>query len=337
MANNRNISVIGSLNTDLITRTTRIPAAGETLLSQSFSTGSGGKGANQAVACARLARKNATTPVDIPIRMVGAVGGDSFAKDLLRDLQSNGINTDGVTIKPSMKSGIAVIIVDEETGENRILMSPNANFALRLWDFTNLTSLLPDLIVLQLEIPLNTTLGILEVAKKNGADVLLNPAPAQMLPNEAWDAVMHLIVNESEASIITESTEAQPSWLKWGEHFERIIRLGVRHVIITLGAQGVVYLDCRLKKFWLYPAKQVNVVDTTAAGDTFVGAYAIAVMRQKGHSGNVAQAVKWANAAAAKTVERHGAQAAIPWLEEVEAFDEDVWEDGMGFDRWFQR
>lgn len=334
------ITIIGSLNTDLITRTTRVPAAGETLISQSFDTGSGGKGANQAVACARLSRRKQSNPSsssDIAVRMVGAVGDDTFGHDLLGDLQSNGINTTGVVVKEGEKSGVAVIIVEEQTGENRILMSPNANFSLKPSDFTSMPAPLPDLIVLQLEIPVDTTLQILRVAKKKVVEVLLNPAPAQELPKEAWEAVTHLIVNEPEAAIITQTTKERPSWLKWGEHTERIIALGVRHVIITLGAEGVVYLDTRLKKFWLYKANQVSVVDTTAAGDTFVGAYAVAITRQQEGKGNVACAVKWANAAASKTVERKGAQVAIPWLDEVEEFDSGAWDQGMGFDGWFQR
>lgn len=261
--------------------------------------------------------------------MIGAVGNDPFGDDLVKGLDENGIDTSGVMKKKGEKSGVAVIIVEEETGENRILMSPNANFSLRPEGFEGLGERLPDLVVLQLEIPVDTTLQILKVAKEKGIEVLLNPAPAQHLPKEAWEAVTHLIVNESEASTITNSTKEKVSWLKWGEHTERIIELGVRHVTITLGAEGVVYMDTQLRKFWLYRAERVQVVDTTAAGDTFVGAYAIAVLRQRERKGNVAAAVKWANLAAAKTVERRGAQGAIPWRDEVEGFDPDAWEEDV--------
>ena len=338
MANPHIITIIGSINTDLVTLTPRVPSAGETLISSSFATGSGGKGANQAVACARLSRDSASAPInDISVRMIGAVGDDTFGHDLRTDLKSNGIDTDGVSVLEGERSGVAVIIVEEGTGENRILMSPNTNFCLRPENFQTLPMPLPELLVLQLEIPLDTTLRILKAAKEKSVEVLMNPAPAQKLPMEAWEAVTHLIVNESEASIITDSTDQEPSWLQWGQHTERIIALGIRHVTVTLGAQGVLYLDTRLKKFWIYEAKKVSVVDTTAAGDTFVGAYAVGIIRQRNRQGNVAQAVKWANAAAAKTVEKRGAQSAVPWGEDVERFDGDVWEDGMGFDRWFQR
>ena len=283
MAKSR-IAVIGSLNTDLITRTSRIPAAGETLISQSFDTGSGGKGANQAVACARL------SPNNVDVCMIGAVGDDAFGHDLIEGLQNDGVETSRVKITKGEKTGVAVIIVEEQTGENRILMSPNANYSLRAGDFNRLEDFWSmgmrastglDLIVLQLEIPVDTTLQILRTAKTNRIDVLLNPAPAQVLPKEAYRAVTHLIVNESEAAIVTNTADKNPDWSKWGPHFEAIIALGVQHVIITLGSEGVVYLENQQQKLWQFPAEKVNVVDTTAAGDTFVGAYAVAVTAGK--------------------------------------------------------
>lgn len=324
------ITVIGSLNTDLTTLTTRLPSAGETLLSRSFSTNSGGKGANQAVACARLSRPNITSPVDITVRMVGAVGDDTFGQDLLNDLRSNSIETTDVVVREGERSGVAVIIVEESTGENRILMSPNANFSLKPSGFERLSDPVPDLLVLQLEIALDTTLQILRAVKEKGVEVLLNPAPAQKLPEEAWSAVTHLIVNESEAAIITGYPAEQSPWLQFGEHTKRILALGVRHTVITLGAQGVIYLDPKLQVLLHYSAKDVNVVDTTAAGDTFVGAYAVAVVR---HKEKVPLAVNWANEAASKTVERRGAQMAIPWGEEVEAF-ENMTNEGERFLEW---
>ena len=279
--------------------------------------------------------------------MIGAVGDDTFGTDLLKDLQRNGIDTQDVTMRKGERSGVAVIIVEEQTGENRILMSPNANFSLRPEEFSSLPSPLPDLLVLQLEIPLTTTLQISKTAREQKVDVLLNPAPAQDLPVELWESVTHLIVNETEASIITQSTTtaSPPSWLQWGDHTSRIIALGVRHVTITLGAKGVLYIDTHARKFWLFPAHKVKaVIDTTAAGDTFVGAYAVAArkLKGKGDEASMAGAVRWANAAAAKAVEREGAQDAIPWADEVEKFDRHAREEGMvltreDFDREVER
>ena len=317
-----NITIIGSLNTDLITRTSRIPAAGETLISSSYDTGCGGKGANQAVACARLSRDKGAKAEEAgcTVNMIGAVGDDMFGRDLINGLASNGIGVDGVRIKQGEKSGVAVIIVEEESGENRILMSPNANYALRPSDFQTLPDPLPDLIILQLEIPLTTVLHVLKLTREKDVEVLLNPAPAVKLPREAYAAINHLIVNETEADIVTDTTGQEHSWICWGEHVERLVDLGVCHVLITLGAQGVIYLHTERQRVLRVSGEKVAVVDSTAAGDTFVGAYAAALV-ERGKERRDYDFMKFlvtlANRAAAKTVQREGAQVAIPWRDEV--------------------
>ena len=338
-----NITIIGSLNTDLITRTPRIPAAGETLISSSYDTGCGGKGANQAVACARLSRTRGSEIQDAEctINMIGAVGDDMFGRDLMNGLASNGIGVDGVRVKSGEKSGVAVIIVEEESGENRILMSPNANYALSPSDFKSLPSPLPDLIILQLEIPVVTLLHILKLAREKDVEVLLNPAPAVTLPREAYSAIRHLVVNETEASTITGTTEQKHSWALWGEHMERLIDLGVRHVSITLGAEGVIYLDTEVKRVLRVLGEKVTVVDSTGAGDTFVGAYAGALAKidktSRGDFSPMMHLVAFANRAAAQTVQRGGVQNAIPWRNEVSL--EDILASagsGISFDEWKQ-
>ena len=331
------IRVIGSINIDLITRTSRIPAAGETIISQSFDTGHGGKGANQAVACARLSRKKNHELGQVEVRMDGAVGADTFGEELIDGLRANGVTTTGINRIVEERTGAAVIIVEEQTGENRILMSPNANYSLAPSAFVQISGPLPNLIVLQMEIPLDTTLQILRTAKEMGVDVLLNPAPAQTLPKEAYLAVTHLIVNESEAAIISSSVGSNPPWTEWGDHFERLIALGVHHTILTLGGEGVIYLNTDEQKIWRFHAEKVDVVDTTAAGDTFVGAYATAVMANARTGWNTAAAVSWANTAAAKTVERRGAQSAIPWLDEVPAYSGHCNQPYETFDEWRRR
>ena len=258
--------------------------------------------------------------------MVGAVGDDSFGQDLIKGLDENGIDVAGVTIQRGQKSGVATIIVEETTGENRILVSPNANFSLRPGMFSELAAPLPDLIVLQLEIPLDATLQILRAAKERDIEVLLNPAPAQKLPREAYEAVAHLVVNESEAAFVTGCEGRALDWTVDGPHTRQLFGLGVRHVVVTLGARGVLYKDCTEGGIKVCGAEKVLVKDTTAAGDTFVGAYAVAVSRNRSHRSfqAVAKAVEWANRAAAKTVEREGAQVAIPWLDEVPEISEEV-------------
>lgn len=337
-----NITIIGSLNTDLITRTSRIPAAGETLISSSYDTGCGGKGANQAVACARLSRAkdSRVEEAGCTVNMIGAVGDDMFGRDLINGLVSNGIGVDEVRVKAGEKSGVAVIIVEEESGENRILMSPNANYALRPSDFERLPDPLPDLIILQLEIPLVTVLHILKIAREKDVEVLLNPAPAVKLPREAYSAVHHLVVNETEASIITSTTAQQHSWALWGDHMERLIDLGIRHVLITLGAEGVIYIDTEVQRVLRVLGEKVTVVDSTGAGDTFVGAYAGMLARSGKEFRDfhtMMHVVACANRAAAKTVQKGGVQSAIPWRNEVSL--ENILASagsGISFDEWKQ-
>ena len=314
------ISVIGSLNTDLVSRVTRTPNGGETLITKSFNTGSGGKGANQAVACARLSRRKGTLDGLVSVDMFGAVGDDSFGKDLKRDLGNNCVFAEGVVEKKGEKSGVAIIIVEEESGENRILMSPNANYSLKPEGFLELSKRsgsYADLIVLQLEIPLDTTLQILKTAYERKIEVLLNPAPAQKLPKEAYKAVTHLIVNESEAAIITGNGGKSIEWAQECPERQMIRALGVPHVIITLGARGVCLMTHERGE--VIEGQKTKVKDTTAAGDTFVGAYAVAITtNQRDRSFTALRAaVDWANKAAAKAVEKEGAQASIPWLDDV--------------------
>ena len=334
-----NISVIGSLNYDLITRTSRIPTAGETLVSSSYDTGCGGKGANQAVACARLLRKRDAEPsqAECSVDMIGAVGDDMFGRDLIDGLASNGIGVDGIRVKAGKKSGVAIIIVEEESGENRILMSPNANYTLRPSDLDILPEPSQALIILQLEIPLDTVLHVLKLARKSGVEVLLNPAPAVELPREAYSAVHHLVVNETEASIITSTTTQQLSWRLWGEHMERLINLGVRHVLITLGADGVIYLDTKQQVVVHILGEKVEVVDSTGAGDTFVGAYATMlakIPKQHRQFPSMLKGVAFANAAAAMTVQRAGVQAIIPYQDEVFTNSLTAIGIGISFDDW---
>ncbi|KAL8785904.1 MAG: hypothetical protein Q9195_008449 [Heterodermia aff. obscurata] len=303
------ITVIGSLNKDLVTRTSRIPGAGETLTSESFATGSGGKGANQAVACARLGKRDVHSNGKVLVRMIGAVGDDAFGIELIDGLHRDGINADGVQTLSHKKTGVSVILVEVETGENRILFSPGANYFIQTEHINQvLVPGPPDLIVLQLEIRLSLVLAALKLAKDHSIDVLLNPAPALELPREAYPAITHLIMNETEAAILSKIP---------GNNWEHIAcnfhDLGVRNVIITLGSEGVFYST--RDQTGHIAAERVKVVDTTAAGDTFVGAYAVSIVSQT-HDGNhedIEVAVREANKAAAMTVQKHGAQEAIPY------------------------
>ncbi|KAL8760862.1 MAG: hypothetical protein Q9184_002972 [Pyrenodesmia sp. 2 TL-2023] len=345
------ITVIGSLNTDLITRTNRFPNPGETLTANSFSTGSGGKGANQAVACARLSRSTpsslnatrsqstSTGPSLLPIglsasshtpnaepsvhvRMVGAVGDDEFGTRLKDGLESNGIHTGDVRVIEGETTGTAVVIVEEATGENRILITPGANAHVVPSTLPDslFTPPLPSLLILQLEIPILTVIHIITTARQKGIPVLLNPAPAVELPKEVYAGLEHLVLNQTEAQTLAAGIEISSTRDNDDGRLHDICthfhRLGVQNVILTLGGEGVYWRSSTASEGTQrrVPAERVEkVVDTTAAGDTFVGAYAVGVATGQG----VGRAVLWANKAAARTVEEEGAQHAIPWRDDV--------------------
>ncbi|KAI0479020.1 Ribokinase-like protein [Xylariaceae sp. FL0804] len=328
------ITVLGSLNIDLVSYVPHHPLPGETLTSTSFAVSPGGKGANQAVACAKLSRSRAA-PVDddneaARVRMVGAVGADSYGETLRENLRAHGVDVSGVTASPGLKTGVAIIIVDQPTGQNRIVLSPEANHSFTAEQFRELPAPRPDLLIMQLEIPLPAVLAALAAARRADVPVLLNPAPAQPLPEEAYQGLAHLVVNETEAAILTGVPEAE---LATESGLERVARLfaarGVAHVVVTLGGRGVYYYFHQYSPRVggggggrLVPAHAVaDVVDTTAAGDTFVGQYALlaaaASSLSSPHPFDIGDAVERANVAAARTVEKLGAQDSIPWRDEL--------------------
>ncbi|KAF2179856.1 Ribokinase-like protein [Zopfia rhizophila CBS 207.26] len=318
------ISVVGSLNVDLVTRTSRVPVGGETLTSESFDIGFGGKGANQAVACARLSRTGRQAlnaePSDVEVRMVGAVGEDQFAPDFLKSLQKDGLNTSKVQVLSGKKTGVAVIIVESQSGENRIMFCPGANYDVPVVDLVDSDS---SVALFQLELPMNVVLHNMNVAREKGVETIINPAPAVPLLEEAYQGLGHLIVNETEAAILSGIS----SPINWDEVAAVFVSRGVKNIIITLGGEGVYYqtdkLHSQSKGGKLIPARKVQVVDTTAAGDTFVGAYSVAVARWKssfsGADFDLDSAITFANRAASMTVQKRGAQSSIPWVDEVPA------------------
>lgn len=312
------ITVLGSLNMDLVSYVPHHPLPGETLTASQFRTSPGGKGANQAVACAKLSRTASLADALADVAMVGAVGSDAYGPRLRDSLSSYGVNVDDVAVLLDADSGVAVIIVDEPSGQNRIILSPGANHRLRPADFTSFRDPVPDLLIMQLEIPLDTVMQALSSARAAGLPVLLNPAPAQELPAEAYVDLAHLVVNETEAAILSGCSETdldeEPGLRRISQLF---VDRGALNVIITLGARGVYYAT-RSGKSALVPAQKTKVVDTTAAGDTFVGSYALAVVRAGSDNFDVDAAVKTATSASAITVSRKGAQVSIPWSDELQ-------------------
>ena len=242
---------------------------------------------------------------------------------LIQGMKTDGIDTSGVKVVDDQTTGVAVILVEESSGENRILLNPGANHTLQPTDFTTASCLgfpLPDLIIMQLEIPLPTVLRILTTAKEAGVDVLLNPAPAVKLPEEAYSAITHLVVNESEAAILTgrEVEDVGQEGFEWDVVTQEFLGRGVKNVVVTLGAKGAFFASAGQKGRYVKAEKVEKVVDTTAAGDTFVGAYAVNVVRRVGKGRVSEEDVRLACRAAGRTVEKKGAQSAIPWADEVD-------------------
>ena len=296
-----NIIVVGSSNTDMVIKAKYIPAPGETILGGDFFMNPGGKGANQAVAVARLGGE---------VTFISKIGKDMFGQQTLEGLQQEGINTDFIAIDDSMPSGVALITISNNA-ENAIVVAPGANNTLLKADINRAMPLIEaaDIILLQLEIPIKIVEYVAKLGAQLGKKVILNPAPAQELSDKIYRRLYAIIPNETEAEILTgvkvidELTATKAA---------QILRdKGVQLVIITMGAKGAFVQSDTYSK--LVHGQEVIAMDTTAAGDTFNGALAVGFSK----SMDIESAVTFANKAAAITVTRLGAQSAIPYLSEL--------------------
>ena len=293
------IVVVGSINMDLVVRAPRHPEPGETILGSSFQTFPGGKGANQAVAAARLGGH---------VRMIGRVGTDSFGDSLLATLQKDQVDTSFVRRCTDTASGVALITVNEQ-GQNTIVVVPGANWKLSPQDIRDSREAFvgASVVLLQLEIPIETVKAAAEMAREEGAGVILNPAPAQQLSRNLLSKVDFLIPNESELGLLT------------GLHAvsfasDSLRSIGARRLVVTLGSQGVLVID--EDGHYQLDAHTVPVVDTTAAGDAFVGAFAVALTEHR----STREAASWGNAAGALAVTSAGAQPSLPSRSLLEDF-----------------
>jgi ribokinase len=293
----KNILIIGSINIDLVINTDILPKLGETIHGRNFMTAYGGKGANQAVDVAKLYGK---------ADMIGAVGSDEFGKLLKGNLEANHVETKGVKIADT-NSGVAVITVCG--GDNHIILDGGANDAVSpAWIDENLDLIKnADIVIFQLEIPMETIIYAAKKAKECGCKVLLNPAPAAKLPEELLAYTDIIIPNEHEAAIIT-GHENEVDALK------ALYDNGNRNVIVTLGSKGCIYNDG--KEIKSQTPFKVKAVDSTAAGDSFIGGYCSALCEGK----TMEEAIRFATAVSAITVSRPGASVSIPTRTEVEEF-----------------
>jgi ribokinase len=291
------IIVFGSINIDLVATASRLPVGGETLLGEDFFQVSGGKGANQAVALARLG---------VPTQMVGRVGADGFGVELVNNLQASGVQTNNIFVDETVSSGVAIIIVSQ-SGENQIVVIPGANGRVNQEDIQRLSNLLPaaTALLLQLEIPIHAVVAAAKAARNANIQVILDPAPAQSnLPAELYPLVDIITPNEVEAGqLVGFAVDGEETAAKAAEI---LLERGVKCAIVKLGAKGV-FCATAQEKFFV-PAFPVRVVDTVAAGDAFNGALAAALFERK----SLHQAVIWGAAAGALAATKPGAQTSLP-------------------------
>jgi ribokinase len=300
---NPRIVVVGSANTDFVLQVPELPSKGQTVLGSRFTVAKGGKGANQAVAAARLGAD---------VTFVARLGQDTLGNEAISAYQQEGIRTDFIFQDPGMHSGVALILVNPK-GENTIAVGPGANSQLTSQDVLAASTAIQeaDCLLVQLEIPLEAVQAALEIAHHYKVKTILNPAPAQKLPPEILERVDTLTPNETEAAILagqdpsTIDTDSLP-------HLASI--LGIPNMVVTLGSRGACILQQGQMNF-ISPFSIIPV-DTTASGDAFNGALAVALASGE----SMSQAVRFANAAGAITATRLGAQPSLPTRQELDQF-----------------
>ena len=299
----KNICVIGSLNMDLVVNVDTMPKPGQTIIGSNFKEVPGGKGANQAVAMARLNGN---------VSMIGKVGEDGFGQTLINSLKNDKVDTTYIQTSKGA-TGVALITVDKNA-QNSIVVSPGANFEVKEDDIDNNMEAIKnsDIVVLQLETPLNTIKYALNKAKELNKYTILNPAPAVKLDDEIIKNVDLLTPNETELEIISGvSIETEEDIQKAAQI---MIEKGVKELIVTLGSKGSLYIN--KEKSMFKKAYKVEAVDTTAAGDSYTGALAVALSQDK----NIEDAMDFASKVGALSFLKEGAQSSLPTLEDVKNF-----------------
>jgi ribokinase len=296
------ILVVGSSNTDMVVKSPKIPRPGETVLGGEFFSFAGGKGANQAVAAAKLGGK---------VTFLAKLGADELGKNAIKGFERVGIDTNSILIEPNSHSGVALILVDS-FGENCISVASGANSLITPSDIVDAKSILQEsrFVLTQLEIPMEAVEKLGELAEQLEVPMVLNPAPAQELSDLLFRRLYLITPNETEAEMLTgikvENENSAFSAAKF------LIEKGVKNVIITMGAKGAFFLTAH--ESGLIPVEKVKVVDTTAAGDTFNGALVVALSEGK----DIKDAIKFANRAAAISVTIMGAQDSQPFRNQLE-------------------
>ena len=309
MSREKPIVVVGSINTDLVTVTEKIPAAGETVIGSDFQIHSGGKGANQAVAVARLG---------YPVRMIGRLGDDAFGTQLRSNLQCAGVDV-GCIATSEGTSGVAVIVVSER-GENSIVVTPGANSNVTPQDLEANLRVIRDagMVLAQLEIPLETVECLASICARENVPLMLDPAPARDLPPAIFRHIAWFTPNQTEAAFYTGSRNGSAQDHDPAELARLMLAKGCGGIVMKMGEHGA-YLASQSVRGEALPAFQVRAVDTTAAGDAFNGAFATGIMLGK----TPLESARFASAVAAISVTRYGAQPSMPTALEVDHFLED--------------
>lgn len=299
------IVVLGSINMDLVVKASRLPVGGETILGEGFYEIPGGKGANQAVAMSRLGAK---------VHMIGRVGDDGFGKSLLSTLENDQIDTAAIKAVKGVSTGVALITL-QSSGENSIIVVAGANGQINAEELLADKKLIQSAktFVTQLETPLDTVKAGLQMAKESGAFTILNPAPAQILSEDILKNIDLLTPNETELALLSGMPTQTLDEVKAAA--DVLIKQGVKALIVTLGSQGAYYID-ENGKTYKQEAYKVKPVDTTAAGDSFTGALAVALTEDK----SIEEAMAFATKVGALTVQKLGAQSSLPTLSQVSEF-----------------
>lgn len=298
------IFVLGSINMDLVIRTDGMPHVGQCVRGRGFIQNAGGKGANQAIACAKLGAE--------AVYMLGAVGSDDYGKALAESLEKYHVDTSGL-VKKDGRSGVCIIVFDERQRDNMLIVDTAANDELSFLDVRRCLDTYARkgaCLIAQLEVPMGTVIEALKTAKQKAMTVILNPAPAVAVGGEVLQFVDWLIPNETEFEIISGYDCRSDGAIKKG--CERLRGMGAKKVIITRGKTGSTYCDG--ETMFTVPSRKVEAVDTTAAGDTYIGAFALKL--EKGST--VLEAMQYATLCASVTVGRIGAAQSIPTAKEIE-------------------
>lgn len=298
------IAVIGSSNVDMIIKSARLPKPGETVGDGVFSKVNGGKGANQAVAAARAGGN---------VAFISCLGSDDFAPAMLNSFINDKIDTQFIFIEQNASTGIALILVDDKA-ENCISVAPGANYMLNLDQIKKAEIVIKEseIILLQLEIPLESVLFTIELAHKHNKKIIMNLAPARKIDDVHLSMIHTLILNETEAEFLTGLPVETDSQIRKVGNL--LLEKGPQNIVITLGAEGAFVKNADKEEF--LSGYKVEAVDTTAAGDVFCGASSVALSEGK----SIFEAVKFASAASAISVTRLGAQPSVPWRNEIDEF-----------------